>query len=248
MIEPISTATIAETAVAVAEVNASVAEATMIEAKEIAKESAKISIQKVKENILSENFLNDLKQKIAEKKYLTDMKDSMPVSPEGRLARLQELKANSNFKGELGECISACRDGLHGEVSEQVVVGDNRVDHVTELRNPVKYMELEVNNGEIKAKDLYINEGQKVVVEVKNGGFSHLESELKGRLPSQITAGLEIAPHSHVEINLDCYNEALANDVRSINIIKQIQECGGRVIVGLPSFNDQLETFIKVLG
>lgn len=193
-------------------------------------------------------YQRKLHEAIMDKNHLRETFKGVPKDGKEAFVKMQEIKTDSNIKGALGEAHSEARNGMRGGVETQIRTEGNRIDNTTKLRKTAKFREIVFENGVLDTKDLVIKKGTRVATEVKNGRLNSLAQEINGgHAVSQIAAGKRIADESLLSINQGCLQEMLRNPVKSENIIKRIQEAGGRLIVDLPDYETQMNNAIEIL-
>jgi hypothetical protein len=191
---------------------------------------------------LNENLDNGRYQELAE------FREASKVNPEIARHYVNDI----HLKGQMGEGIMESNLSRFGEVQSQVhhqlEGNDNKniIDlHLLSSHENIKQVELAMDNGQISLENNYdIQKGESASFEVKNGGLPYLRQEVvSGELGEQILAGKDIAEHSFVVINEDTARELIENPETGEMIIKQIQESGGKLILGLPKEEVQLGIF-----
>lgn len=228
------------------------AETTLLSETTILSEAAKESI--VEWNLGSLEVQPDTITKLdgilEEDKYrkLYELKEVSRQNPE----LLPAYMNNIHVKGQMGEAYVEANLSRVGEVENQVRVHlsgsetGNIIDvRLKEAASNVKQVELVQNQGEIYLDSNYdVLKGESASYEVKNGGFPYLRQEIvNGDLLQQVRAGKDISDHSFVVINETTANELLRNPYGT-DIIKKINEAGGKLIVGLPPEHAQMALFL----
>lgn len=181
---------------------------------------------------------------------LTEFRELSQTSPEA----VQEAYNNVQLKGQMGESLMEAKLSQYGDIRSQIPVQlenaatGNRIDlQIMESNANLKQIEMNVQGGEITMNSNYdIMKGESASFEVKNGGMPYLRSELlSGELQQQIAAGKQLSDHSFVVINENTAKALLQNPDLAAKVIAEVQESGGKLIVGLPSQSVQLAIFMS---
>lgn len=238
--EPISiTATIAAKAAKEASVDVT-AEAVREASREFIEVTTK-ELSQLEEITRSQEFAENFQSALWRDTYF---QSNIPREPGDYTGFLRKLEADGMAKGKLGEMIVEAQSRTVGEVQTQVTIGDNRIDLRLEPNRNVKFTEITVRDGIMELQDMYVKSGSPVSMEIKNGSLPYLQNELRGHLQEQIKAGLTISDQSLVVINGDALLEMAARPEHAATLIQQVQDAGGRVVVGLPDYLHQKEILL----
>ncbi|MCI3923537.1 hypothetical protein MO973_25245 [Paenibacillus sp. TRM 82003] len=182
-------------------------------------------------------------------KKLAEFRELSRTNPEAVPAAYNDI----HLKGQMGECVMEAKLSQVGEVRSQVPVQlegaatGNKVDlQLAEAKSMVKQTEISIQNGEaVYGSNYDLVKGDSASFEVKNGGLPYLRQELaSGELQQQIAAGLQLSDHSFVVINEDTARLLMQNPAQAAEVVRAVEEAGGKLIVGLPSQAKQMALFL----
>ncbi|MGD6778540.1 hypothetical protein ACQCT3_02235 [Sutcliffiella horikoshii] len=193
--------------------------------------------------------LNNILDGNSSYRKLEEFRELARTNPEAIMPYFNDI----HTKGQAGEAIFEANLQRFGEVRTQEVVQlegaatGNKIDlQLVESTDNIKQLELTMDNGQVIADGNYdILKGDSASFEVKNGGLDYLRQEVRnGELLQQIEAGKQLSDHSYVVINEDTAAKLMENPTIAENIIRQINEAGGKLIVGLPEEAVQTSIFL----
>lgn len=182
-------------------------------------------------------------------KKLAEFRELSQHSPEMVRAAYNDI----HLKGQFGESLMESVLMQHGEVRTQIgvqldgVPTGNKIDlQLLESDASLKQWELRLDKDHVVVDANYnVMKGDSASYEVKNGGMPYLRQELAaGELQQQIQAGRQISDHSFVVINEDTAQALLQSPEQARAVIEQIQDAGGKLIVGLPKQSVQMAMFL----
>lgn len=225
--------------------------------REVIKKSLEINFQEI---ILNEAIQKDKISKIIDKRHLLSEYNPTKVdinepnnrnlfktlkkakeNPELRRAILNDLENGSELKGSMGEYMASKNLEKCGKFEREVVNGKNKVDFACKegLNKNVSFRIIDIsdNGKHIVNKEMYLKNGEKLAVEVKNG-MSEINS--RKHLKEQLEAGKNLCGKSYLAINQDMAKEIINNPDKYIKIIDDIKSKADGIIVMMPNIKSQI--------